>query len=220
MAWNGTLPIWAQKAFSEFRQLHKDWNCKLFNRFDMEDSFPLKKYLGSFPDYAFFDADIFRYYLIYKFGGIWVDCDTRPIKSLEPLIKSGKSFIVKTRPRGTNLVERSILDNYLMGGPKGSKFIEEIIEKFEGNEIVNNKPRDCYSLAMFKLFKNDKPKYADLLEVSDTEEANTNDVEDFFDGKFEKIHPFNSNSFLRHYRHNFYKNYKIDCEYGDKGKPL
>lgn len=69
-------------------------------------------------DYAVFRSDIFRYLILWKYGGIWVDFDIMFLRDISSLFKT--QFLYKWANRDTynialmNIFKDSELSNYLM----------------------------------------------------------------------------------------------------------
>jgi len=209
MAWEGEAPKWVRNTFKLFSEMNKDFNCVLIDNLDIPKDSPFYDYSKGYDEYKFFKADLYRYHTLNKYGGIWIDCDTFPFKPIDKFLLRKKNFIVKTRPRGTNIVEEYMLDNYFMGCEKDSTFIKEILKRIERKIYLLKKFESPYDVSMFKLFKQEEiRKYVEPLDTSYTEEASYDECRNFFEWRnIDTIEPFNEESYLKHFRNNQYKNY-------------
>jgi mannosyltransferase OCH1-like enzyme len=68
-------------------------------------------------------ADFIRYLILYKHGGIYVDCDIHPLKSLEDLFKKDYFFVTWHDDK------QKLPYNAVMGSKKGEKLFLEIAEE-------------------------------------------------------------------------------------------
>lgn len=87
-----------KRAMAEVRDAHPGWEYKVWD--GMPDDAP--DYLhGAFNDCQFFSqrSDVLSYWLIWKYGGIYLDADFAMVKSLEPLL--GRGPFCGRIPRGT-----------------------------------------------------------------------------------------------------------------------
>lgn len=93
--WLGKNPIPEiyENYFDEWKSLHPEWNFYTWYDKDVEDFISYDKiqvantYAGK--------ADIARYEILYKYGGIYLDCDIKLLKPLDYLLEnSSQRFIV------------------------------------------------------------------------------------------------------------------------------
>ena len=98
MIWvgNDLAPEYVQKNFLKWKELMPEWECKLWTNNDLLDNesnrllFPLNFIqISTIPAQK---ADIMRYFIIKNFGGVYVDADITPYKSLNPILEKG-SFV-------------------------------------------------------------------------------------------------------------------------------
>lgn len=81
-----------------WNQYHPDWNIKLWT----DENLPMlhNQQLYNQATIMAQKADIARYELVYRFGGIYIDIDFECFKSLEPLLIGIDGFIVKSLWKG------------------------------------------------------------------------------------------------------------------------
>jgi len=68
-------------------------------------------------------ADFIRYLILYKYGGIYVDCDIHPLRSLDDLFKKDYFFVTWHDDK------QKLPYNAVMGSKKGEKLFLEIAEE-------------------------------------------------------------------------------------------
>jgi hypothetical protein len=62
-------------------------------------------------------ANVMRWNLLWKIGGVWVDCDTEPLRAFDPLLREDTPFCGSlVRPEAT-----------VIGGPPGHRLWRELI---------------------------------------------------------------------------------------------
>ena len=64
-------------------------------------------------------SDVFRVLLIQHFGGIYIDCDTFPVKPFDDSLFKHPFCVMSHQANSTELH----IDNYFFGMPKGSNFV-------------------------------------------------------------------------------------------------
>ena len=89
-------PPYIEKYIQQWQTLMPTWKIRLWKNADIsEQEFPptaVKKINSCIKGAQ--KADIMRYFIIYKYGGIYLDTDIIPHKSLAPLIEWGKPIIL------------------------------------------------------------------------------------------------------------------------------
>jgi mannosyltransferase OCH1-like enzyme len=129
MIWVGNTlqPDYVKKNFLKWKELMPDWECFLWTDKDLENLdksiFPID--LINTCEIPAQKADILRYFLIYNFGGIYVDCDITPYKSLEPIVQFQKSFVVC---HDLNVTWEYIAIGFFASSPK-HVILKEVCEK-------------------------------------------------------------------------------------------
>ena len=99
---------------------HKIWNLK-----DCQDlidqDFPDYKKLWRDFRYSIQQADFIRYCILYKFGGLYIDCDIRPVKNLERIFNEPQYFVYWANDK------KKLPYNAVMGSHKNNKLFLEIM---------------------------------------------------------------------------------------------
>ena len=131
-----------RKAIAE---LNPSWQLYLYSDEDITDfiksefdSEMLRYYKKINPKYGAARADFFRYLIIYKFGGLYLDIKSTTTKSLDSVINDSDQFITSTWPtnidgvdtshwgRYSNL-ESSEYQNWFILSSANSKILKEVI---------------------------------------------------------------------------------------------
>lgn len=140
-----------RKAIAELNPL---WQLYLYSDEDITDfiksefdSEMLRYYKKINPKYGAARADFFRYLIIYKFGGLYLDIKSTTTKSLDSVINDSDQFITSTWPtnidgvdtshwgRYSNL-ESSEYQNWFILSAANSRILREVI-----TSVCNNLDR-------------------------------------------------------------------------------
>jgi len=122
------------------RILPNNWIYKHFDDSEIIDFFK-KNPLYEFPNiidkfnsfnYGQHKADLFRYYYIYIYGGVFIDSDAMIVSNIENIIKDYSFFSVKSQ-----IIKESIFQGFIGANPK--------------NEIIYNAVKDIYNIDNNKL---------------------------------------------------------------------
>ncbi len=83
-------PIWAQYTLDTYKDMMPDWNIHIYRQ--IPDDLPMEYYeaMQRAPTMRL-KADLIRWWLLYRDGGMYVDMDTRPLKTFEG-IRNKKTF--------------------------------------------------------------------------------------------------------------------------------
>ena len=138
-------------------KLNPNWQMKLFTDQDIHD-FIIdefgKQIFGYYSkinsDYGAARADFFRYLVIYKCGGLYLDIKSSALKSLDSVIEDSDEFITSNWPLSIDGVDTSLwgmhknlahveYQNWFILSAPGSKILEEVIESVCAN-IRNYNP--------------------------------------------------------------------------------
>jgi mannosyltransferase OCH1-like enzyme len=95
MIWVGENkePDYVSNNYNKWKLLMPDWEIKLWTNNDItSDYFPIDLIEKCIKGVQ--KADIMRYFIINKFGGVYMDCDVTPYKSLEPIITNYKTPLI------------------------------------------------------------------------------------------------------------------------------
>ena len=78
-------------------------------------------------------SDCFRFYLLYKYGGIYLDCDTFPVRLFDLNVLNNKGYCCKIKYN--NIIYNDI---YFMGSEPGIKIFEDkrLVDKCVKKQLV------------------------------------------------------------------------------------
>ena len=85
--WVGTadMPKYAHENIAKWRELMPNWDVRLWTNADISE-FPEIENKINETEKGVQKADILRYFVVEKYGGIYMDADVTPHRSLEPII--------------------------------------------------------------------------------------------------------------------------------------
>jgi mannosyltransferase OCH1-like enzyme len=134
------VPGWVQKNIEAARKLHSDWELRVWRK--IPDDFPSElKMAVKRCAFVCQQADIFRYWVIYTYGGVYLDTDEIVLKSFTPLC-AGSPFIgIQTNRK---------LACGVIGSPAKHKVMEIIIGEVKRRAPTKAPPRCLYGPFMLK----------------------------------------------------------------------
>lgn len=126
--WLGPKPLPAEfAAFGEsWRRLHPDWEMRLWTDANLP---PLanQALFDSAPSFAA-KADILRYELLLRFGGVYVDTDFECLKNIEPLLDGVECFVAQQKDLDADFGKFCYVNNALMGAVPGHPLFRDLVE--------------------------------------------------------------------------------------------
>ena len=82
--WFGPIPQWARDNIDAFRKMHRDWHVRVWTDLPSDMPAELVKAAVDAEQYCS-RSDVLSYWLLYRHGGLYLDCDVMPLRSMEPL---------------------------------------------------------------------------------------------------------------------------------------
>jgi len=76
-----------------------------------------------------FASDYLRLYVLYNYGGIYMDTDVKVIKKLDEFLNL---------PAFTSFQDDSMILTALMGSEKGGKWVERLLKYYDGKEFIDS----------------------------------------------------------------------------------
>lgn len=156
------LPEVFKKTSYTWKNLNPEWEYRYFNAKDREnfiaEHYPLL--LKTYLEPVFLEpikirqADIWRYCVVHKYGGVYSDMDSVCIKALDHMLENynGEDLVVL---KGTSWEERKDVHNCNFAGITGSKILKDIIDDvYESSKIKKFVPdgKNAESLDTFVAF--------------------------------------------------------------------
>ncbi len=123
--WMGSeLPKWARANLETFSALHPGWESIVWR--DLPDRFPtqLREIIDQTPWYSS-RSDIFRYWILAEFGGVFLDTDIVCLRHFGPFLIN-PFFLAPCQPEGHH---QPHLNCALMGSEQGSPAISAVLEE-------------------------------------------------------------------------------------------
>ncbi len=133
--WKGPhVPFEFLGFVDSWRRLHPDWEYRLWtdadNRRFIADHYP--EFLTQFDAYPqpIQRADAVRYFLLYHFGGLYVDLDFRACRPIDPLL-AGQSCVLGLEPDEHAALHRRerIVGNAFMASAPRHPFFETVMRR-------------------------------------------------------------------------------------------
>ena len=132
-----------KKSPEEWKRLHPEWEYKLWtdndNRNLIKDFFPDFLSIYDSFKYNIQRADMIRYFILYKYGGVYSDLDVYPCKNIEPYISSSSVFEHSSEEcylvYGANSKShftRSITNCFMVSKPKATIWLKVFDELQKG----------------------------------------------------------------------------------------
>jgi mannosyltransferase OCH1-like enzyme len=128
--------IWLGSPFPEkykrlketWEKQHPDWNIRVWNDADVESFGLVNKYLYDYTTNFGIKSDIFRYEILYRYGGLYVDTDFECFQSFNDLLYL--DFFA-----GTGWNPWPVVFNGLLACRQGNKYMSKIIEAIQQIQI-------------------------------------------------------------------------------------
>lgn len=134
-----TLTKFNQKIFDLWKQTHSDWDIRLYDDADIralvQEHYPAS--LEVFDSYrsGIFRADVFRFFVLHRFGGVYADLDMLPLGRIDELCETSACFVgsePEKHIRENDALYRGMpfsLCNAFMGSVPGHVFWQRCIDK-------------------------------------------------------------------------------------------
>ena len=143
------IPIYKQNVdeTQHFCKLHgyqyKLWNLEDCEKLIKED---FSEYLKLWQDYRYpiQRADFIRYLILYKFGGLYIDCDIRPIRNLDSVFSESFYFVNWSDDK------KRLPYNAIMATHQNNKLFLEIMKQCE---------KDFYEKSKIEKYKEWKGRF-------------------------------------------------------------
>lgn len=136
----GSLPELAQKCIASWKKYLPDYEIKEWNEdnFDVNiipytaEAYKAKKYA--------FVSDYARFWILYKYGGIYFDTDVEVIRPIDDIIERGNFMGFETDPKPqlkADASEASVNPGLGMGVAPGLGIINHMLHFYDGKHFVH-----------------------------------------------------------------------------------
>lgn len=136
----GSLPELAQKCIASWKKYLPDYEIKEWN----EDNFDVNIIPYTAEAYAqkkyAFVSDYARFWILYKYGGIYFDTDVEVIRSIDDIIAKGNFMGFETNPnsqKSGDASEASVNPGLGMGVATGLGIINHMLHFYDGQHFVH-----------------------------------------------------------------------------------
>jgi hypothetical protein len=150
------LPSHVQRRIREWQQLHPTWMVMLWKNKAIRQEFPhLTPYLTRIKTLSWI-ANLVRYHALQRYGGVYLDTDVEPLRSLEPLLRF-QHFSVCEKPASEGLLQNhsqylvescELVNNAVIGVPRNHTVFQYVVSTAMKNtrDELQNHPTDRYKL--------------------------------------------------------------------------
>lgn len=133
----GPLPELAQKCIASWRKYLPDYEIKEWN----EDNFdvniiPYTKEAYEQKKYAFV-SDYARFWILYKYGGLYFDTDVEVIRPIDDIIARGNFMGFETDPNPKQGDAGSVAPGLGLGVNPGLGLVKKMLDYYEGQHFVH-----------------------------------------------------------------------------------
>jgi hypothetical protein len=133
---DAVLPDWVVSNIDSFRSFHDDWEVCVWNELPKEFPSDLRDLVDRLPWYSS-RSDIFRYWLLAEYGGVYLDTDIVTLRNFDSLLKH-EFFLAPCLPTGHT---QPHLACGLMGGVPGSRSALRILDACRSRAMLPDPPR-------------------------------------------------------------------------------
>lgn len=142
---SANLPLRLSRFQRTWKQLHPEWEYKLWSDEDIRDFFShhYAWFMPIFNNYPhpIMRVDAFRYFLLYHYGGFYADLDSECFNSLDSLIKESNDILLTEESSAHIQKEKAfrrglsyIVSNAFMGSIPKHSFWSHVIDLLQKNK--------------------------------------------------------------------------------------
>jgi len=125
----GPLPESAEKCIASWKKTFPGFQIKEWNEenFDVnvipytQEAYQAKKYA--------FVSDYARFWILYKFGGVYFDVDVEAVKPIDDLLEKGPVWAFETKNQGES--RASLAGGLCLAMEEGNPFCKKILDKYQ-----------------------------------------------------------------------------------------
>lgn len=125
------MPAEFERFGDSWRQLHPDWEMQLWT----DANLPLLRNRKSFdqaPSLAA-KADILRYEILLRHGGVYVDTDFECLQAIDPLLVGLDCFVAQQKDLEADFGKFCYVNNALIGAVPGHALLRDLVELLESH---------------------------------------------------------------------------------------
>jgi mannosyltransferase OCH1-like enzyme len=134
--WVGDIQKQPKKCISSWQKNHPDWNFRLWTDSDLhESSWINQSHLKAFVDAGHWSAvaDLMRYEILYRHGGVYVDADSFSLRPLDDWMLETEMFACweNTLAKG----RAQLVSNAFLGSVPDNPFLLYVIETIRNRKM-------------------------------------------------------------------------------------
>lgn len=141
------IPEAFKKMALSWRNLHKDWKYVFWtdemNRDFIKEHFSYFLPVYDSYQYPILRVDAVRYFVLYKYGGFFIDMDFECLCSIDPIVANSVCVFGKEPLEHSVIHDKNyIISNAFMGAAPGFHFFNALCEELEQNKCITDHPND------------------------------------------------------------------------------
>jgi len=140
----GSVPAEFREFGRSWQQWHPGWKMQLWTDANMP---PLaNRWAFEHSQSLSGRANVLRYEILHRLGGVYVDSDFECLRSIEPLISDVECFAGQLRDEEFEHGAYAVINNAILGAVPGHPFLRDLIEEAEANMrgIMEDTPLPAY----------------------------------------------------------------------------
>lgn len=143
--WLGDQSKRPTELMNSIKLMNPDWEYYLWTDDNLPEDLTLRSRIDAIPDYEMpAKADLLRYELLYKFGGVYIDADSEAIIPFTEDLLENDSFACWEN----EYVICGWITNAYLGAIKGNYLMRKLVEKFYKMSIEDFSSMQHLSAAM------------------------------------------------------------------------
>ncbi|WP_227556602.1 capsular polysaccharide synthesis protein [Acinetobacter nosocomialis] len=153
MYWDSEVPELVERCFNQVKKLNPEYQINILNSKNITEfcDFDFSVYKNLTPQQK---SDLLRFYLLYYYGGIWLDASIIIYSNLQWILdtckKNKTSAFAYYRAENTTVKDYPVIENWLLASEKGNIFFKKWLDELSYalklgvknyiSEIRNTKP--------------------------------------------------------------------------------
>lgn len=138
------FPMDVQEHIDEWQRLHPDWMVVTWDNLSLRQEFPELASLVQPIRTMSWISNLLRYHVLERYGGVYLDVDIVPIRSLEPLRSRFQNFTACEQPESTGPLQNAtdyqieyceMVNNNVIGVPRHNPALQDIIQLSVANTL-------------------------------------------------------------------------------------
>jgi len=148
---NEAIPVQCSDYVKTLKKLHPDWRYMLWT--DKKADWFMKRYFSEYYDlysnykYNILRADLLRYCVVQKFGGVYVDLDFEFFKPLDSILENKNLyFFNEPDTPARNKFNTNLICNFLFGATRNNSVFLNLIKTIKNNIFAKIENTDLSKL--------------------------------------------------------------------------